>query len=110
MPTHEPRAATPPAHQGETVPERLWTHSGDSHFIEPPDLYRKNLPAAIADRLPRSERISDEEEIVHIDGRQLRRKIPKPSSPELAEARRKFAEGMAQGGAGLGDGAARLQH
>ena len=90
--------------------DQLWTHSGDSHFIEPPSLYRENLPAALADRLPRSERISEEEEIVHIDGRQLRRKIPKPSSPEIAEARRQFAEAMAQGGAGQSNGRVRLEH
>jgi predicted TIM-barrel fold metal-dependent hydrolase len=88
----------------------LWTCSGDSHFIEPPDLYRRNLPATLADRLPRSERISENEEIVHIDGASLRRRIPTPSSPEMAEARRKFAEGMAQGGAGAYNASARLEH
>src|SRR4051812_29655952 len=88
----------------------LWTCSGDSHFIEPPSLFRDNLPAELADRLPRSEKISDEEEIVHIDGRSFRRKLPKASSPEMAEARRKFAEGMAQGGLGASEGRARLKH
>ena len=37
----------------------LWTNSGDSHFIEPRDLFKENLPAALADRLPRSEKVSD---------------------------------------------------
>src|SRR5262249_20363103 len=88
----------------------LWTHSGDSHFSEPPNLFRENLPAALADRLPRSERINDNEEIVHIDGRQIRRRIPRPSSPEMAEARRRFAEGMAQGGLGASEATTRLRH
>jgi predicted TIM-barrel fold metal-dependent hydrolase len=89
--------------------EKLWTCSGDSHFVEPPALFRERLPKALADRLPRSERVSDEEEIVHIDGRSFRRRIPKASSPEMAEARRKFNEGMAQGGLGASDGRARLE-
>ena len=49
--------------------DKLWTNSGDSHFIEPRNLFKENLPAALADRLPRSETVSDNEQIVHIDGR-----------------------------------------
>jgi predicted TIM-barrel fold metal-dependent hydrolase len=89
--------------------EKLWTCSGDSHFTEPKDLFTTSLPAALAERLPRSEKISDTEERVHIDGRSFTRKLPKPSSPEMAEARRKFAEGMAQGGLGASDGKERLK-
>jgi hypothetical protein len=37
-----------------TMTEPMWTNSGDSHFPEPRSLYRDNLPAALADRLPRS--------------------------------------------------------
>jgi len=96
--------------QERAVSDLLWTNSGDSHFTEPPDLYRKNLPADLADRLPRSEKINDNEEIVHIDGREIRRKIPAPSSPEMAEQRRKFSVGMAQGGEGLYKAKARLEH
>ena len=89
--------------------ETLWTCSGDSHFIEPPDLFRERLPKDLADRLPRSERISDDEEIVHIDGRTIRRRLPKASSPEMTEAWRKFREGMAQGGRGASSSEARLE-
>jgi predicted TIM-barrel fold metal-dependent hydrolase len=89
--------------------ETLWTCSGDSHFIEPPNLFRERLPRDLADRLPRSEKISDSEEVVHIDGRSFKRRIPKPSSPEMAEQRRRFAEAMAQGGLGASDGRARLK-
>ena len=59
----------------------LWTNSGDSHFIEPPDLFKQNLPPALADRLPRSEKVSDTEEIVHIDGR-----VVPPSAAAAAQA------------------------
>jgi predicted TIM-barrel fold metal-dependent hydrolase len=90
--------------------EKLWTNSGDSHFLEPPGLFRENLPASLADRLPRSEPVSDDEEIIHIDGKSFRRRVPKPSSPEMAEARRQFKEGMAQGGDGARNGRARLEH
>ena len=64
--------------------EMLWTCSGDSHFIEPRNLFNENLPAELAQRLPRSEKISDEEEIVHIDGESFRRKLPKPPNPSTA--------------------------
>jgi len=56
---------------------KLWAHSGDAHFLEPESLYRDNLPAEQADRLPRSERDGDWE-IVHVDGEVLRRRPPKP--------------------------------
>ena len=93
----------------EAFTETMWTCSGDSHFIEPPNLFAERLPKELADRLPRSEKISDTEEIVHIDGRSVNRRLPKPSSPEMAEQRRKFAEAMAQGGLGASDGRARLE-
>jgi predicted TIM-barrel fold metal-dependent hydrolase len=92
----------------EAFTETLWTCSGDSHFIEPSNLFRDRLPRDLAERLPRSEKISDSEEVVHIDGRSFTRRIPKPSSPEMAEQRRRFAEAMAQGGLGASDGSARL--
>ncbi len=89
--------------------EMLWTCSGDSHFSEPRDLFTNSLPKALADRLPRSEKISDTEEMVHIDGQSFRRKLPKPSSPEMAEARKKFSEAMAQGGLGASNGRERMK-
>jgi predicted TIM-barrel fold metal-dependent hydrolase len=90
----------------------MWANSGDSHFIEPPDLYRRRLPADLADRLPRSERISDDEEIVHIDGQQMRRSLPKPkesTTKALAEFRTaQFGE--RQAGGGTAGGKLRLTH
>jgi predicted TIM-barrel fold metal-dependent hydrolase len=55
---------------------KIWAHSGDSHFLEPEDLWTTILPAKQAARMPRSEKISDDEEIVHVDGESFRRKLP----------------------------------
>ena len=57
--------------------EKIWTHSADSHFLEPKDLWRQLLPVALADRMPRVERISDDEERVHVDGKSFVRTLPK---------------------------------
>jgi predicted TIM-barrel fold metal-dependent hydrolase len=57
--------------------DKIWAHSGDSHFLEPEDLWRQILPAKAAERMPRSEKISDDEEIVHVDGQSFRRRLPK---------------------------------
>src|SRR4051794_15090938 len=82
--------------------EKLWTNSGDSHFIEPPDLFQRRLPPELADRLPRSEKLSDTEEIVHIDGEQIRRSLPRPkgsTAKAMAEFRAaQFTEAQAWGG------------
>src|SRR3981081_1111991 len=55
----------------------IWAHSGDSHFLEPEGLWQEILPANLATRMPWSEKIGDEEEIVHIDGLELRHPLPK---------------------------------
>ena len=55
----------------------IWAHSADSHFLEPEDLWHQILPADQADRMPRSEVVGDQEEIVHVDGKSFRRKLPK---------------------------------
>jgi hypothetical protein len=88
--------------------DKLWTNSGDSHFIEPRDLFRENLPRRLADRLPRSERHGDEE-VVHIDGKVLRRNVPKPTA-DTARAMTEFRDAMLQGGEGQGNGKVRLGH
>jgi predicted TIM-barrel fold metal-dependent hydrolase len=90
---------------------KLWTSSGDSHFLEPPNLFREHLPREMADRLPRSEKISDTEEIVHIDGRQIRRNLPRPkeaTAKKIAAFRAaQFSE--EQGLRGSGDAKVRLE-
>ena len=55
---------------------KIWANSGDSHFLEPEDLWTTILPAKQAARMPRSEKISDDEEIVHVDGESFHRKLP----------------------------------
>ena len=56
---------------------KIWAHSADSHFLEPEDLWSSILPPAQAARMPRSERVSDSEEIVHVDGQTFRRQLPR---------------------------------
>ena len=56
---------------------RLWANSGDSHFLEPEGLWHEILPTSLADRMPWSERLDEDEEIVHIDGEIIRRRLPK---------------------------------
>jgi predicted TIM-barrel fold metal-dependent hydrolase len=58
--------------------EKIWANSGDSHLVEPPDLFTANLPKDLADRMPRSVKDPDGEyETVYIDGESFRRKLPK---------------------------------
>ena len=56
---------------------KLWAHSGDSHFLEPEDLWHQILPSAQAERMPRTEHVSENEEVVHVDGRSFTRAIPR---------------------------------
>jgi predicted TIM-barrel fold metal-dependent hydrolase len=56
---------------------KIWANSGDSHFLEPPDLWNQILPAKLAERMPRSEPVGDSKEIVHVDGQSFRRTLPK---------------------------------
>ena len=56
---------------------KIWANSGDSHILEPDDLWFQIMPASLAERMPRSEKVSEDEEIVHIDGQSFRRKLPK---------------------------------
>ena len=74
-----------------TGTEKIWTSSGDSHCIEPPNLYRDGMPARLAERMPRSEFI-DGEIVTHIDGKVIRQRAPGGANAEMAEAMR------AQGG------------
>jgi hypothetical protein len=46
----------------------IWTNSGDSHFLEPDDLWQSRLPKALADLTPRAEKDPDGEyETVSVD-------------------------------------------
>lgn len=56
----------------------IWANSGDSHLVEPADLWEQALAPALAARMPRSERDPDGGwETIHVDGRSFRRRIPR---------------------------------
>lgn len=57
--------------------EKIWTHSGDSHFLEPDDLWQQIMPKKLADRMPRTELIGDNQERVTVDGKSFVRDLPK---------------------------------
>ncbi|MGD9792727.1 MAG: amidohydrolase family protein [Acidimicrobiia bacterium] len=67
------------------MPEKLWTHSGDSHFIEPEDLWHSIMPRALADRMPKTTKLSDVEELVEVDGASFKRPTPKIALVRNAE-------------------------
>jgi predicted TIM-barrel fold metal-dependent hydrolase len=55
----------------------MWAHSGDSHFLEPDDLWQQIMPKRQADRMPRTEMISESEERVTVDGKSFTRRVPR---------------------------------
>src|SRR6202521_1382574 len=58
---------------------KIWANSGDSHLVEPDDLFTTSLPADLAARMPRSEKDPDGRwETVHVDGQGFRRRLPRP--------------------------------
>jgi predicted TIM-barrel fold metal-dependent hydrolase len=62
--------------------EMLWANSGDSHYMEPPDLYQQ-LPAHLQELLPKT--VHDETrgvEVITVDGQSFERPIPRPTTPE----------------------------
>jgi predicted TIM-barrel fold metal-dependent hydrolase len=60
--------------------DKIWANSGDSHLVEPDDLFVTSLPTELSRRMPRSEKDPDGEfETVFVDGQQFRRRMPKSS-------------------------------
>ena len=58
--------------------KKIWANSGDSHIIEPPNLF-KELPEHIRERMPRS--VKDPSglfETIYVDGQEFRRDMPAP--------------------------------
>lgn len=56
---------------------KIWANSGDSHLVEPADLFTDRLPAAQAERMPRSVKDDDGmHETLHVDGQTFRRRMP----------------------------------
>ena len=67
--------------------QKIWANSGDSHFLEPEDLWRESLPPRLAELVPRAEKDPDGLwETVHIDGMSFRRKLPSAATQEFLEA------------------------
>jgi predicted TIM-barrel fold metal-dependent hydrolase len=68
---------------------KIWANSGDSHLVEPDDLFATSLPSDLAARMPRSEKDADGRwETVHVDGQEFRRRMPRPRGlvdPETGE-------------------------
>ncbi|WP_181779573.1 amidohydrolase family protein [Pseudonocardia pini] len=64
--------------------EKIWANSGDSHFLEPDELWRDSLPPRLAELVPRADKDPDGEwETVHIDGMSFRRKLPTGRTKEF---------------------------
>jgi predicted TIM-barrel fold metal-dependent hydrolase len=92
--------------------EKLWANSGDSHFVEPPDLFDKTLPKDMAERMPRSVKDLDGEyETVTVDGQSFRRKMPRMDSggrhpgltaEESLDEKRREGGDLTRGAAGKG--------
>lgn len=61
---------------------KIWANSGDSHLMEPFDLFETNLPKDLAARMPHSVLDADGKyETIHVDGQQWRRKVPFTKRP-----------------------------
>lgn len=74
--------------------EKIWANSGDSHFLEPENLWRDNLPPRLAELMPRAVKDADGEwETVYIDGMAFRRKLPTSAAREFMEATNNRAPG-----------------
>lgn len=57
---------------------KYWANSGDSHLVEPPDIFTARMPADLAERMPRSVKDDDgSHETLFIDGQEFRRRMPK---------------------------------
>jgi hypothetical protein len=81
----------------------IWTNSGDSHFLEPDDLWQSRLPKALADLTPHAEKDADGEyETVSVDGQIFRRKLPSSALEAFIEESMK-PQGIRDARARLGD-------
>ncbi|ARE37820.1 amidohydrolase (plasmid) [Rhodococcus sp. BH4] len=66
---------------------KLWANSGDSHFLEPEDLWQSRLPKHLAELVPRSEKDPDGKwETVFVDGQAFRRRLPSIAQEEFYAA------------------------
>ena len=78
----------------------MWANSGDAHVLEPRRSVEERMPAEMAARMPRSEKIDERTERVHIDGRSFERKIglnPVMTEEDLEARRAEGARGRQAG-------------
>jgi predicted TIM-barrel fold metal-dependent hydrolase len=54
---------------------KIWANSGDSHVLEPQDLWISRMPDGLGERMPWSEK-TEHSEIVHVDGQTFERRLP----------------------------------
>ena len=54
--------------------EKIWANSGDSHVLEPADVFTARLPAALADRAPTTVR-DERHETIYVDGQTVFRTL-----------------------------------
>jgi predicted TIM-barrel fold metal-dependent hydrolase len=67
---------------------KFWANSGDSHLVEPADLFEARLPPNLAERMPRSEKDDDgRHETLFVDGQQFRRAMPRAAMLTDVEGR-----------------------
>ena len=67
--------------------QKIWANSADSHFLEPENLWRDNLPPDLAELMPREVRDPDGEwQTVYVDGMAFRRKLPTSAAKAFSEA------------------------
>lgn len=65
---------------------KIWANSGDSHVLEPADLFKDRLPEHVWKRLPRTEADPDGKfETIYIDGESFRRRLPSKPLRDEAE-------------------------
>ncbi|GAF48893.1 amidohydrolase family protein [Rhodococcus wratislaviensis] len=82
---------------------KIWTNSGDSHFLEPEDVWSSRLPKALADLTPKSQKDPDGEyETVTVDGQTFRRKLPSSAAAQFVDDGHK-PKGVRDARARLGD-------
>jgi len=66
------------------VAEKMWANSGDAHVLEQNSLWQRTMPPEMAARMPRSEKLDDVTEMIHVDGRSFKRRMPR--NPLVTEA------------------------
>lgn len=55
---------------------KIWANSADAHVMEPERLWHDRMPAELADRMPRSEKLDERTERVSVDGLSFERALP----------------------------------